>query len=112
MLWKAVPAVNRPTFCWLEWDFGFDTAVRTDYLVHFSGAATATSETSAVTVSSPEGVSSVIKTHFVSPPLSADKHAYKNMIGYNLLFKNKNGVFNNRLYFSLFLLILQSFYHI
>jgi hypothetical protein len=75
VVWEAIPAVNRPSFCWFERNFGLNTAVRTYNLVHFSGAAVAASETTATTtvavsaataaaVSSPEGASSVIKTHF------------------------------------------------
>jgi hypothetical protein len=61
---KALSAVNRPAFCWLERNLGLNTAVRTGNFSHFSGAAVAASETPTVAVSAPEGVSSVIKTHF------------------------------------------------
>jgi hypothetical protein len=61
---KAISAVNWPSFCWFERNFGLNTAVRTGYFGHFSGAAVTASETTAVAVSAPEGVSSVIKTHF------------------------------------------------
>jgi hypothetical protein len=67
---KTFSAVNRPSFCWFERNFGLNTAVRTGYFGHFSGAAVAASETTAattVTVSvtaETSGISSVIKTHF------------------------------------------------
>jgi hypothetical protein len=88
---QAISAVNRPSLCRFERNFSLNTAVRTDNLVHFPGAAVAASETSAVAVSvaSTEGISSVTKTHFVSPPLERIHIFDKNMIGYNLLFKNK-----------------------
>ena len=76
---KAVSTVNRPSFGWFERDFCLDTAVRTGNLVHFSGTAVATSETTttatvAISTATPVRVSSVTKTHFVSPPLIADTH--------------------------------------
>lgn len=96
---KAIPAINRPPFGRLEWNLSLNPAVRTDNLVHFSGAAVAASETTAaaISVATTVGISSVIKTHFRSPPLVVIRMFDKNMIRYNLLFKNKNGVFNNRL---------------
>jgi hypothetical protein len=73
VLWETVSAVNRSSFSWFERDFGLNTAVRTDYFSHFSGAAAATSETTTTTtvvvsappvaVSAPGRISSVIKTH-------------------------------------------------
>lgn len=71
---KAISAVNRPSFCWLERNLGLNTAVRTCNLMHFPRTAITASETTTVAVSAPEGVSSVIKTHFVSPPLPADNY--------------------------------------
>jgi hypothetical protein len=68
---KAFSAVNRPSFCWFERDFGLNTAVRTGYFGHFPGAAVAASETTAATTTvtisvtaETSGISSVIKTHF------------------------------------------------
>jgi hypothetical protein len=62
---KTFSAVNRPSFSWLERNFGLNTAVRTGYFGHFPGAAVAASETStvAVSVAAAEGIPSVIKTH-------------------------------------------------
>jgi hypothetical protein len=84
--------------------------------VHFPGAATAASETTtaitasatpvAVSVATPVRISSVIKTHlcFTSVYSRYPLGRYKNKIVYNSFTKNKNEVFNNRLYDSLFLL--------
>jgi hypothetical protein len=83
VFWKTVPAVNRPSFCWFERNFGLYTAVRTGYFSHFSGAAVAASETTtttatvAVSVATTVRISSVIKTHFVSPPLIAGIYIVK-----------------------------------
>jgi hypothetical protein len=65
---KAVSAIDWSFRVRPERYLGFSATVRTGCIVHFLR----TSETSAVAVSSPEGVSSVIKTHFASPPLMAD----------------------------------------
>jgi hypothetical protein len=107
MLGKTVPAVNWSSFGWFERDFGLNTAVRTDYFSHFSGADTATSETTtSVAVSSSERIPSVIKAHscFTSAYSGYPLGCHKNKILYNSCIKNKNEVFNNRSYTSLFLL--------
>jgi hypothetical protein len=91
--------------------------------VHFPGAAVAASETTtaatvaisaaaAAAVSTPEGVSSVIKTHFRFTSASSGKHSHKNMIGYNLLFKTKVEFLITDYISHHFYLILQSFYYI
>jgi len=111
---KTVPAVNWSSFGWFERDFGLNTAVRTDYFSHFSGAAAATSETttpvavstSPVAISSPERIPSVIKTHscFTSAYSGYPLGCHKNKILYNSVIKNKNEIYNNRSYDSLFFL--------
>jgi hypothetical protein len=83
--------------------------------MHFPGAAATTSEASpvavsiaaaTVAVSTPERASSVIKTHFCFTSAYSGYRlgCHKNKIVYNSFIKNKNEVFNNRLYDSLFLL--------
>lgn len=58
---KTLSAVDWSVRVRLERYLSFGAAVRTDRSVHFPG----TSETSTVVVSSPEGISSVIKSHFL-----------------------------------------------
>ncbi len=65
---KAVSAINWSVRVGPERHLSLGTTVRTGCVVHLFRA----SKTSAVAVSSPKGVSSVIKTHFSSPPLMAD----------------------------------------
>ena len=61
MFRKTLSAVDWSVRVRLERNLSFSAAVRTDRGVHFPG----TSETSTVAVSSPEGISSVIKSHFL-----------------------------------------------
>jgi hypothetical protein len=78
---KTLSTVNWPSFSWFERNFGLNTAVRTGYFSHFPGAAVAASETTtttvAVSVATTVRISSVIKTHFVSPPLIAGIYIVK-----------------------------------
>ncbi|KKH47732.1 hypothetical protein EO93_13355 [Methanosarcina sp. 1.H.A.2.2] len=68
MFWETVPAVNRSSFSWLEWNLGLNATVRTHYWVQFSGAAAATSETTTVVVSATTTVVvSVSPVAFSSP---------------------------------------------
>jgi hypothetical protein len=57
---KAFSAIDWSVRVWPERYLCLFTTVRADCSVHFLR----TTETSAVVVSSPEGISSVIKTHF------------------------------------------------
>jgi hypothetical protein len=58
---KAVSAIDWSFRVRPERYLGFSATVRTGCIVHFLR----TSETSAVAVSSPEGIPSVIKSHFL-----------------------------------------------
>ena len=58
---ETLSAINRSVRVGFERYLSLSAAVRTGCIVHFHRG----SETSAVAVSSPEGISSVIKSHFL-----------------------------------------------